>query len=104
MKKVKLAEALLRRKELNEIIDRMRKIDNEDLFVVKTGRKAAHEGLDDIIAQVPKITYAEFQRAFHHYSKQLRLCDAAIQQANWTTEIEIGDDVMTDYEPKEAAQ
>ena len=31
------------------------------------------------------------------HEKQLRLVDAAIQQANWTTEIEVGGTVMQDY-------
>jgi hypothetical protein len=97
MSKVKLAEALLRRKELQGKVDTLRHIKGADLFEVKTTRKLAHEGIDDVIAQVPKLTAAQVTREFDWHCRQLRLVDAAIQQANWTTEIELSDSVMEDY-------
>jgi hypothetical protein len=97
---IKLAEALLRRKELNEKVDQLRQIKDSDVLEVKTGRKKAHEGIDDIIAQVPKITAEQLTVAYDYFSKQLRLIDAAIQQANWTTVIEVSDTVMEDYKTK----
>jgi hypothetical protein len=93
---VALAEALLRRKELQTRLDRMAPLRNQDLFEVKTGRKPAHEGLDDIIAQVPKITFAEFEAEYNFIARQLRLCDAAIQRANWETQITVEFDFMND--------
>lgn len=63
MATVKLAEALLRRKELQGKVDR-----------------------------------AEVNREYNHYAKQLRLVDAAIQRANWTTDVEVDDTVMRDFE------
>jgi hypothetical protein len=95
--KIKLAEALLRRKELQEQTDRLRNIDQKELYEVKTGRKAAHEGIDDIIAQVPKISMRQVTHCFDWHARALRQVDAAIQQANWTTEVEIPDDAMGDY-------
>jgi hypothetical protein len=95
--KVKLAEALLRRKELHEKVDQLRQVKDSDIIEVKTGRKPAHEGIDDIIAQVPKISTEQLTHAYDWHSKQLRLVDAAIQQANWTIEVDLGDDVMSDY-------
>jgi len=95
--KVKLAEALLRRKELNGKVETLKQIKSADLYEVKTQRRAAHEGIDDIIAQVPKLTAAQVTREFDWHCRQLRLVDAAIQQANWVTEIDVGDTVMTDY-------
>jgi len=94
---IKLAEALLRRKELQEKVDRLRAIDNKDLFETRTGRKPAAEGIDDIIAQVSKISFQQFTHCYDWHAKQLRLVDAAIQQANWTTELSVDDDVMGDY-------
>ncbi len=102
MAQVKLAEALLRRKELQEKVDRMRSLTTKDLYEVKAQRRQVTENIDDIVAQVPKITFAEFTRAFDHYAKRLRLVDAVIQQANWNTEVEVGDKVMVDYDPPEA--
>ena len=97
MATIKLAEALLRRKELQEKVERLSKIKVDDLFVVKTGRKPAHEGIDDIVAQVPKISMKQVTHDFDWHSKQLRLVDAAIQQANWSTEITVPESVLADY-------
>jgi len=95
--KIKLAEALLRRKELQEKVDQLRQIKTDGLFEVKVTRKAAHEGIDDVIAQVPKVGIDQVTDAYDYHSKRLRLVDAAIQQANWNTEIEVDDKVMADY-------
>ena len=94
---MKLAEALLRRKELQDKVSRIAVIKEKDIFEVKTVRKAVHEGIDDIIAQVPKLTLAEVTKEYDHYAKRLRLIDAAIQQANWTTDIEVGPSVNQDF-------
>ena len=99
--KVKLAEALLRRKELNEKVDQLRKINVDGLFVVKATRRKVTDDIDDVVAQVPKINLSQVAAGFDWYSKQLRLVDAAIQQANWVTEIEVGNDVMKDYSETE---
>lgn len=94
--KIKLAEALLRRKELQQRVERIQNIKSHDVFEVKVTRKAAHEGVDDIVAQVPKLTLSEVTKEYDYYAKQLRLIDAAIQNANWTTDIEATDSVMQD--------
>lgn len=95
--KVKLAEALLRRKELNGKVDQLKKINLEGLFETKATRRKVTEDIDDVIAKIPKITLAQVSAGHDWYAKQLRLVDAAIQQANWTTEIEVGNDIMKDY-------
>ena len=87
--KVKLAEALLRRKELQNKIDQISKIKEQDLFEVHVKRTNVTDSVDDIIAKVPKLELNQVTEEFDFYAKQLRLIDAAIQQANWTTEIEI---------------
>ena len=93
---MKLAEALLRRKELQNKIDRIGPIRAEHLFEVKAKRINVTENIDDITAQVPKLNLCEVTAEYDHYSKQLRLIDAAIQQANWTTDI-VADGTMLDY-------
>ena len=94
---IKLAEALLRRKELNEKVEQLKKINVQGLFEAKVQRKNVTENIDDIIAAVPKITLNQVAAGYDWYAKQLRLVDGAIQQANWVTEIEVGNDVMSDY-------
>lgn len=94
---MKLAEALLRRKELQEKISRIQTVKDKDLFEVKVQRKLVQEGIDDVIAAVPKLTLVEVTQEYDWYSKRLRLIDAAIQQANWNTEIECNGDVMADF-------
>jgi len=98
--KIKLAEALLRRKELTGKIQSLAQIKQANIFEVKVTRKAAHEGIDDIVAQVPKLTASQVTAEFDWHARQLRLIDAAIQQTNWTTEIEVDQQVMSDYETK----
>jgi hypothetical protein len=97
---MKLAEALLRRKELQGKVDIARQIKKQDVYDLKMTRKAVHEGIDDIVAQVPKLNLAQVTSEHDYYAKQLRLIDAAIQQANWTTEIEVNAEVNKDYEAK----
>jgi hypothetical protein len=95
--KIKLAEALLRRKELNDKVAQLKTINVQGLFEIKASRKNVTENIDDVVVKVPKITMAQVAAGYDWYSKQLRLVDAAIQQANWVTEIEVGNDVMKDF-------
>jgi hypothetical protein len=96
--KIKLAEALLRRKELQAKVDVLKSIKDRDLFEVKARRQNVAEGIDDVIAQVPKLTVSQVTREYDWHARQLRLVDAAIQQTNWTAEISVADTVMGDYE------
>lgn len=95
--KIKLAEALLRRKELQEKVNQIRQIKEKDVFETKAKRIHVQEGIDDIVASVPKLTLSQVTSEFDHYAKQLRLIDSVIQQANWTTELECQDSVMKDF-------
>ena len=95
--KVKLAEALLRRKELQGKVDVLKNIKEKDLFEVKAKRQPVADGIDDIVAQVPKLTASQVTQEFDWHSRQLRLIDAAIQQANWTVEITVHDESMGDF-------
>ena len=99
--KIKLAEALLRRKELNGKVDMLGKINAANLFEVKVQRKQVHEGIDDVIAQVPKLQANQVTRELDWHSRQLRLVDAAIQRANWETDIEVDSSVMSDYKEED---
>ena len=95
--KTKLAELLLRRKELQEKVQELRGIKHDGLFEVKVRRQQVTESVDDIQAMVPKISMQQVTHCFDWHSKRLRLVDAAIQQANWQTEVDIDSDCMSDY-------
>jgi hypothetical protein len=95
--KIKLAEALLRRKELQQKVDVLRQINEKALFEVRAQRKNVTENLDDIVAMVPKLTASQVTAEYDWHARQLRLVDAAIQQINWTAEVEVQDSVMSDY-------
>lgn len=97
MARVKLAEALLRRKELQDQVARLEGINVKDLFEVKAKRVNVTESLDDITAKVPKISMQQVTHCYNWHAKQLRKVDAAIQHANWETEVEVDDEVMNDY-------
>jgi hypothetical protein len=95
--KIKLAEALLRRKELQQKVDVLRQINEKALFEVRAQRKNVTENLDDIVAMVPKLTAGQVTAEYDWHARQLRLVDAAIQQINWTAEVDVQDSVMSDY-------
>lgn len=94
---ITLAEALLRRKELQEKVNVLRNINEKALFEVKAQRKNVTENIDDIVAAVPKLTASQVTAEYDWHARQLRLVDAAIQQANWATRIEVQESVMGDY-------
>lgn len=95
--KVTLASALLRRKELQQKVDQLKQINVKDMFEVKAQRRQVTDSIDDIVAQVPKLKPEEVTAAFDWHARRLREIDLAIQQANHTTQLEIGDSIMEDY-------
>lgn len=94
---MKLAEALLIRKELQAKVDRLKQIDNKAMFETKTGRGQCQDGFNDMIAEVSKISFQQFTHCYDWHAKRLREVDAAIQQANWTTEVDCPAEVSQDY-------
>jgi len=96
--KVKLAELLLRRKELEQKVKLLAQIDQDKLRRTEVRRQQVTDTLEDIQAKVPRITAQQVTHCYDTHAKWLRLVDAAIQQANWTTELEVADDVMSTYE------
>ena len=99
--KVKLAEALLRRKELQQRVDRITAVQKLDVFEMRVKRINVTESIDEVTAAVPKMTRAQVDAEHDFYAKRLRMVDAIIQQANWTTELDAGHGIMDDYVPAE---
>lgn len=99
-RKIELQVALLRRKELAGKIAVAAQIKSAQVYELKVTRKAVHEGIDDITAQVPRLSLAEVMAEHDFYAKQLRLLDAIIQKANWSTMVDAeqsGIDLFADY-------
>jgi hypothetical protein len=98
MTKIKLAEALLRRKELQAKVEILNKFKNNDLYYeIRHQRIKVTDGMDDLNLDVPKLTASQVTAEYDHYARALRMIDSAIQQANWISEIEANDIVMADY-------
>jgi len=94
---MKLADALLRRKELQQKVDQIKSVKDRDLFEMKYSRVKVNEQLDDFTSQVPKCELNQVTKEYDYYANKLRLIDAAIQQLNWTTDITVDYLVWKDY-------
>jgi hypothetical protein len=103
MMEIKLAEALLRRKELTEKLEVVKRLkDNQLFYEVRANRVKVTDGIDEISANFPKLTASQVTAEFDYVAKQLRLIDALIQQANWTTILTVDSMVMEAF-PVQAA-
>ena len=100
---IKLAEALLRRKELAEKLNVLRHFkDNQAFYEVRGQRVKVTEGLEDINVNYPKLELSQVTAEFDFTAKQLRLVDALVQQANWTTVLQVDPMVMEAYSAPQA--
>lgn len=95
---IKLAEALLRRKELTEKLRILSNFkDNHVFYQVRANRVKVTDGIDELSADFPKMTASQVTAEYDHVAKQLRLIDAHIQQANWTCILEVDQMIMNTY-------
>ncbi len=96
--KFKLAEALLRRKELEAKVKVLSHFkDNQLYYEIRGNRVKVMEGIEDVNANYPKLTASQVTAEYDFCARQLRLVDALIQQANWTTELEGDAMIMADF-------
>lgn len=98
--KATIADALLRRKELGEKVAQLHQIKNNAVYETRCQRIKVTDGIDEVTAAVPKLTASQVTREYDYYARLLRLVDAAIQRANWTTEIDLNDDAMLNFDEK----
>ncbi len=99
--KIKLAEALLRRKELQQKVDIVKNIkDNQLFYEVRGQRVKVTDGLDELQAKFPKLELNQVTKEYDFHARQLRLIDAAIQNTNWTAELEVDQMVLEDFKDK----
>lgn len=99
--KATIADALLRRKELGEKVAQLHQLKTNAIYEIRCQRIKVTDGIDEVTANVPKLTASQVTREYDYYARLLRLVDAAIQRANWTTEIELTDDAMLNFAEKE---
>lgn len=92
-----LSDALLRRKELAAKVVLLSAIRKDSLFENIVVRKHVAEGIDDVVAKVPKLAIGQVTAELDHYSKALRMVDSVIQKANWTTSLEVDGHVLLDF-------
>ena len=86
--KVKLADCLLRRKELVGKTETAREIRKSDLYETRVKRVKVTDDTDNVTANVPKLTLSQVTAEHDWYAKRLRMIDALIQQTNWITDVD----------------
>lgn len=87
---MKVAEALLLRKQLEAKVQQLQPLKNlgdNGVFEQKVERRPANENVDTITITTPKVSLADLTKTYDHYASELRKIDAAIQQANWANEL-----------------
>lgn len=87
---MKLAEALLLRKQLQGKVEQLKplhQVGTNGVFDQTIQRRNIGENVDEITVTTPRITLADITATYDHYASELRKIDAAIQQANWTAEV-----------------
>lgn len=87
---MKIAEALLLRKQLQSKVDQLTPIKDlgeKGVLELHSKRVNINETTDEIQFQVPKVTLADVTSEYDHYATELRKLDAAIQKANWEFEV-----------------
>ena len=97
---IKLAEALLRRKELQAKVNQVSSFKTQNLFEQRVQRIKVSDGIDEVTANVPKLALEQVTAEYDFYARQLRLIDAAIQQVNWTAEVTVDKNALHAYGEK----
>ena len=87
---------------MQDKINRIRAIQNSDVFEIKVERIRVDSNLDEIKAKVPKLQLNQVTKEFDFYCKKLRIIDGIIQNKNWNVEVDEGD-CFLDYTDKPIA-
>lgn len=91
---MKLAQALLLRKQLEQKVEQLKPIRREGengLLNTKVTRKNVTEQVDEITFQTPRVTLDDITETFDKYATALRKLDASIQKANWEHDVDFTD-------------
>lgn len=88
---MKLAEALLLRKQLVQKVEQLKPLKlqgDNGAFETQTRRKQITDQIDEVTIQTSKVTLKDMTATFDRYATSLRKLDAKIQEANWSAEID----------------
>lgn len=87
---MKIAEALLLRKQLQEKVRQLtpvKEMGEHGMFEMRTRRVKVSDEVDEVTLQVPRVELKEVTREYDKYATMLRKTDAAIQRANWEFDV-----------------
>jgi hypothetical protein len=91
---MKIAQALLLRKQLEKKVNQLEPIKamgEQGIFATKVSRVNVSEQVDEVSIQVPKMTLSEVTAEYDKYASSLRKLDASIQKANWEFDVDFTD-------------
>ena len=97
-KKVALAEALLRRKELMLKVQQLHVIKEKNCFENRVKRVKVSDGIDEVTVDIALVSMASMTKEYDFYAQALRQIDSRIQRANWETEIEVETETLKNFE------
>jgi len=88
---MKIAQALLLRKQLEEKVKQLQPIKqagDNGVFEMQTKRVNVSDQTDEITFQIPKTTLKDITKEFDKHATALRKLDASIQKANWEFDVD----------------
>lgn len=88
---MKLAEALVMRKHLEAKVRQLEplKVNGDNgVYKEEVQRVNINDSVDEIRLKMPKVELSEITKEYDKYSKALRQLDTAIQQTNWSAELQ----------------
>lgn len=91
---MKIAQALLLRKQLEKKVAQLEPIKNlgeNGIFEQKVQRVPVSDSVDNLSIQVPKLKLEDVTAEYDKYASALRKLDASIQKANWEFEVDFTD-------------
>lgn len=95
--KVKLASLLARRKECTELVKQLQGVNLAGFVHTEQTRKKADQGLEDVVARIPKVSISEVTAKYDFYAGRLEEVDGLIQFANWNTNTTVQNEVFDEW-------
>jgi hypothetical protein len=89
--KMKIAEALLLRKQLEAKVKQLEplKLQGETgVYKTEVTRSKVNDNYDEIIARVARVELKDITSEYDHYATELRKLDTSIQKANWAFDVD----------------
>ncbi len=101
---MKLAEALLLRKQLAQKVEQLRPLKingDQGVYQDQTQRIKISDDVEELRLKIARVDIKTVTREFDHAATSLRKLDALIQQANWAVDISFSE---TDAAPAPVAE